>query len=80
MHRLMTNPNHKQIKELAVQMLFSLQHCPTGQQKVCNELLPIASFTNGIYTPNNHPPVAVYVTLDGVRWRFTKHSKRWQKA
>lgn len=76
---MLQNPDHKTIKALALQMLHTLDHCPHGKQKVCNELLPIAEFRNGLYTPNAGRPTAVYVELDGVLWRHTRIGKQWTR-
>lgn len=76
---MLKNPDHKIIKNLAEEMLFNLKECPDGLQKVCNELLPIARFENGLYTPNKFPPTTVYVELEGVTWRRNKFTKKWHK-
>ena len=60
---MLQNPDHKIIKAAAWEMLQTLNHCPDGKQKVFNEMLPIAEFRNGLYTPNNHRPNAVYIEL-----------------
>ena len=77
---MLTNPDHQVIKRLAYEMLCALDHCPNGLNKVCNDLLPIARFENGLYTPNSRPPTTVYVELDGVLWRHTKTGKKWIRA
>lgn len=74
-----SNPVHDEIKRLAGHMLETLEHTPDGLQKVHEELLPIAEFMNGLNRPNSKPPVAVYVTLAGQRWRKQRGSK-WQQA
>lgn len=77
---MITNPDHKVIKSLALGQLLRLDHCPSGLQKVCNDLLPIAKFCNGLNTPNAHRPNAVYVELDGVLWRHQRTGKQWRQA
>jgi hypothetical protein len=77
---MLTNPDHKAIKALALNMLLNMDHCPDGKQKVCNDLLPIAEFANGLITPNASRPNAVYVELDGVLWRHMRAGKQWRQA
>ena len=77
---MLVNPDHQHIKAMANQMLQTLDHCPDGKQKVCNDLLPIATFANGLQTPNQHRPNAVYVELDGVLWRRMRTGKSWRQA
>jgi len=76
---MLTNPDHEKIKQSAAAMLEILDHTPDEPQRVLPELLPIAEFTNGRRRPNNKPPVAVYVTLDGVRWRKQRDGN-WHKS
>ena len=74
---MLANPDHKTIKDLAREMLFKMTECPDALQRICNELLPIARYENGLVTPNKRPPTTVYVELDGVMWRFNKSHKKW---
>ena len=81
MKTTMTNPDHKIIKNLAARLLNTMTETPDGLQKVCNEMLPIAEYSNGFYTPNNKPPNAVYIELEGQLWRLMRGAnKRWQKC
>ncbi len=77
---MLVNPDHKKIKSLAEYMLDTRIDTPTGKVKLCDEMLPIAEFSNGFITPNNRSPNAVYVELDGELWRLTKSKKRWQRV
>ncbi len=77
---MLANPDHKVIKALAKELLFKMTECPDGLQKVCNELLPLARFENGMTKPNKHRPVAVYVELEGVTWRTDRAHKSWRKV
>ena len=77
---MLKNPDHKEILNLAKYMLHTLEHCPDGLQKVCNDMLPLARFSNGMYTPNKSRPNAVYVELDGELWRFMRGQKNWRRV
>jgi len=75
---MITNPDHKIIKNLAANLLNTKNDTPAGLQKICNDLLPIAEFTNGLNRPNNKCPNAVLITLDGKRWKLIKGiNKKW---
>lgn len=77
---MLKNPDHKFILELARHLLHTLQHCPDGPQKVYNDMLPLARFCNGMYTPNNRRPNAVYVELEGETWRFMRGKRSWRRV
>jgi len=76
---MIANPDHKIIKELAVNLLSVYRHTPEEKIRVCNEMLPIAELHNGLMRPNDRPPVTVRVELDGQLWIYGAN-KRWRKA
>lgn len=76
---MQATPVHEEIKTLAAYMLDTMTHTPDGLQKVHPDLLPVAEFVNGRNRPNAKPPVSVYVTLAGQRWRKQRGGK-WQKS
>ena len=61
----------KKIK--ALEMLFSLSHCPAGE-------IHGYEFTNGMIRPNNQPPCVVCFTHEDKIWRRNKYEKRWTSS